>query len=112
MATRVSYELIYEDRYGWASLSLSLSHSINPSSFRLFLIYIYIYIYIYAHTHGFTELAVVTGTSSGLGRRTALALLRMAEYRVVWAVRGLDKVEAVGEMDEFYAADDEQAEDE
>jgi protochlorophyllide reductase len=82
-------------------ISLSLSHSINPSSFRLFLIYIYIYIYIYAHTHGFTELAVVTGTSSGLGRKTALALLRTGEYHVVGAVRDLDKMEAVAEIDEF-----------
>lgn len=48
-----------------------------------------------------TELVVVTGTSSGLGRKAALALLRSGEYHVVGAVRDLDKMEAVAEIDGF-----------
>jgi len=44
---------------------------------------------------------VVTGTSSGLGRKAALALLRSGEYHVVGAVRDLDKMEAVAEIDGF-----------
>ena len=34
-----------------------------------------------------TELVVVTGASSGLGRKTCQALLRTGEYHVVGAVR-------------------------
>lgn len=49
----------------------------------------------------FSELAVLTGTSSGLGRKTALALLRSGEYHVVGAVRDIDKMEAVAEIDGF-----------
>jgi NAD(P)-dependent dehydrogenase (short-subunit alcohol dehydrogenase family) len=48
-----------------------------------------------------TELAVITGCSSGLGRKTAAALLRTGEYHVVGAVRDMDKMEAVAEIDEF-----------
>ena len=33
------------------------------------------------------ELVVLTGTSSGLGRKTAQALLRSGEYHVIGAVR-------------------------
>jgi protochlorophyllide reductase len=47
------------------------------------------------------ELVVITGTSSGLGRKAALALLRSGEYHVVGAVRDLDKMEAVAEIDGF-----------
>jgi len=47
------------------------------------------------------ELVVVTGASSGLGRKTALALLRTKQYHVVGAVRDLDKMEAVAEIDGF-----------
>jgi protochlorophyllide reductase len=47
------------------------------------------------------ELVVVTGASSGLGRKAALALLRSGEYHVVGAVRDLDKMEAVAEIDGF-----------
>jgi len=50
---------------------------------------------------GDRKLVVVTGTSSGLGRKAALALLRSGEYHVVGAVRDLDKMEAVAEIDGF-----------
>jgi protochlorophyllide reductase len=43
----------------------------------------------------------LTGTSSGLGRKTALALLNTGEYHVIGAVRDLDKMEAVAEVDGF-----------
>jgi protochlorophyllide reductase len=48
-----------------------------------------------------TELVVITGSSSGLGRKTALALLQTGEYHVIGAVRDLDKMEAVAEIDGF-----------
>jgi protochlorophyllide reductase len=44
---------------------------------------------------------VLTGTSSGLGRKTAQALLRTGEYHVIGAVRDLDKMETVAELDGF-----------
>jgi NADP-dependent 3-hydroxy acid dehydrogenase YdfG len=50
---------------------------------------------------GDKKLAVITGCSSGLGRKTAAALLRTGEYHVVGAVRDMDKMEAVAEIDEF-----------
>jgi protochlorophyllide reductase len=50
---------------------------------------------------GDKKLVVVTGTSSGLGRKAALALLRSGEYHVVGAVRDLDKMETVAEIDGF-----------
>lgn len=50
---------------------------------------------------GDKKLAVVTGTSSGLGRKAALALLRTGEYHVIGAVRDLDKMEVVAEIDGF-----------
>jgi len=50
---------------------------------------------------GDKKLAVITGTSSGLGRKAALALLRTGEYHVIGAVRDLDKMEVVAEIDEF-----------
>lgn len=46
-----------------------------------------------------TELVVITGASSGLGRKTAAALLRTGQYHVVGAVRDIDKMEAVAELD-------------
>lgn len=52
---------------------------------------------------GDKKLVVVTGTSSGLGRKTAQALLRTGQYHVVGAVRDLDKMEAVAEIDGFNA---------
>ena len=48
-----------------------------------------------------SELVVLTGTSSGLGRKTAQALLRTGDYHVIGAVRDLDKMEAVAEVDDF-----------
>mmetsp|Transcript_8447 Transcript_8447/g.17588 ORF Transcript_8447/g.17588 Transcript_8447/m.17588 type:complete len:599 (+) Transcript_8447:200-1996(+) len=50
---------------------------------------------------GDRKLVVITGASSGLGRKAALALLRSGEYHVVGAVRDLDKMEAVAEIDGF-----------
>lgn len=50
---------------------------------------------------GDKKLVVITGTSSGLGRKTAQALLRTGEYHVVGAVRDLEKMEAVAEIDNF-----------
>jgi len=50
---------------------------------------------------GDRKLVVVTGASSGLGRKTCLALLTSGEYHVVGAVRDLDKMEAVAEIDGF-----------
>lgn len=47
------------------------------------------------------ELVVITGTSSGLGRKTAQALLRTGDYHVIGAVRDIDKMEAVAELDGF-----------
>mmetsp|Transcript_12996 Transcript_12996/g.18934 ORF Transcript_12996/g.18934 Transcript_12996/m.18934 type:complete len:561 (-) Transcript_12996:484-2166(-) len=54
---------------------------------------------------GDKKLVVVTGTSSGLGRKTAQALLRTGKYHVVGAVRDIDKMEAVAELDEFNSND-------
>jgi len=50
---------------------------------------------------GDKKLVVITGTSSGLGRKTAAALLRTGQYHVVGAVRDTYKMEAVAEVDEF-----------
>jgi hypothetical protein len=50
---------------------------------------------------GDKKLAIVTGTSSGLGRATVKHLLRTGEYHVIGAVRDLEKMEAVAEMDEL-----------
>uniref|UniRef100_A0A7S2C0R5 protochlorophyllide reductase n=1 Tax=Haptolina brevifila TaxID=156173 RepID=A0A7S2C0R5_9EUKA len=50
---------------------------------------------------GNKKLVVITGTSSGLGRKTARALLRTGKYHVVGAVRDLEKMEAVAEIEDF-----------
>ena len=50
---------------------------------------------------GEKKLVVITGTSSGLGRKTAKALLETGDYHIVGAVRDLDKMEAVAEIDGF-----------
>ena len=50
---------------------------------------------------GDKKLAVITGTSSGLGRKTARALLQTGQYHVVGAVRDLDKMELVAELEGF-----------
>ena len=44
---------------------------------------------------------VITGCSSGLGRETVKNLLACDEYHVIGAVRDVDKMEAVAEIDEF-----------
>jgi protochlorophyllide reductase len=57
-----------------------------------------------SHEHAsiiYLELVVLTGSSSGLGRKTALALLRTGDYHVIGAVRDMDKMEAVAEVDGF-----------
>lgn len=48
-----------------------------------------------------TELVVVTGCSSGLGRETVKNLLATDKYHVIGAVRDVDKMEAVAEIDGF-----------
>ena len=59
-------------------------------------------IYVYSLSLRFwLELVVLTGASSGLGRKTAQALLRSGDYHVIGAVRDLDKMEAVAEIDGF-----------
>lgn len=50
---------------------------------------------------GGKKLVVITGTSSGLGRKTARALLRTGKYHVVGAVRDMEKMEAIAELDDF-----------
>eukprot|EP00614_Pseudopedinella_elastica_P012495 CAMPEP_0172586810 /NCGR_PEP_ID=MMETSP1068-20121228/6059_1 /TAXON_ID=35684 /ORGANISM="Pseudopedinella elastica, Strain CCMP716" /LENGTH=480 /DNA_ID=CAMNT_0013381685 /DNA_START=81 /DNA_END=1523 /DNA_ORIENTATION=- len=50
---------------------------------------------------GDKKIMVVTGTSSGLGKMTARTALRTGEYHVIGAVRDLDKMELVAELEEF-----------
>jgi len=50
---------------------------------------------------GDKKLVVITGCSSGLGRETVKNLLATDEYFVVGAVRDVDKMEAVAEIDGF-----------
>eukprot|EP00316_Scyphosphaera_apsteinii_P023450 CAMPEP_0119310648 /NCGR_PEP_ID=MMETSP1333-20130426/19690_1 /TAXON_ID=418940 /ORGANISM="Scyphosphaera apsteinii, Strain RCC1455" /LENGTH=568 /DNA_ID=CAMNT_0007314867 /DNA_START=85 /DNA_END=1794 /DNA_ORIENTATION=+ len=50
---------------------------------------------------GDKKLVVITGTSSGLGRKTARAMLRTGKYHVVGAVRDTDKMEVVAEIEDF-----------
>jgi NADP-dependent 3-hydroxy acid dehydrogenase YdfG len=45
------------------------------------------------------ELVVITGCSSGLGRETVKNLLATDKYHVIGAVRDVDKMEAVAEID-------------
>ncbi len=47
------------------------------------------------------KLVVITGTSSGLGAKTAKQLLNTGKYHVVGAVRDLDKMDAVVELEDF-----------
>jgi protochlorophyllide reductase len=54
-----------------------------------------------AEKFGDKKLVVITGTSSGLGRKTAAALINTGQYHVVGAVRDLDKMELVAELDGF-----------
>jgi protochlorophyllide reductase len=50
---------------------------------------------------GEKKICVITGTSSGLGKMTARALLRTGEYHVVGACRDLEKMAVVAEVEEF-----------
>eukprot|EP00747_Dinoflagellata_sp_TGD_P125335 gnl/TRDRNA2_/TRDRNA2_174142_c1_seq1.p1 gnl/TRDRNA2_/TRDRNA2_174142_c1~~gnl/TRDRNA2_/TRDRNA2_174142_c1_seq1.p1 ORF type:complete len:731 (+),score=146.84 gnl/TRDRNA2_/TRDRNA2_174142_c1_seq1:31-2223(+) len=50
---------------------------------------------------GDKQLVVITGTSSGLGKKTAKALLRTKKYHVVGAVRDLAKMNVVAEAEGF-----------
>ncbi|KAL7542380.1 hypothetical protein ACHAXR_012641 [Thalassiosira sp. AJA248-18] len=50
---------------------------------------------------GDKKLVVITGCSSGLGRETVKNLLATDDYVVVGAVRDVDKMEAVAEIDGF-----------
>lgn len=50
---------------------------------------------------GDKKLVVITGCSSGLGRETVKNLLASDDYHVVGAVRDIDKMEAVAEIDGF-----------
>ena len=46
-------------------------------------------------------MVVITGCSSGLGRETVKNLLATDEYFVIGAVRDVDKMDAVAEIDGF-----------
>lgn len=50
---------------------------------------------------GDKKLVVITGCSSGLGRETVKNLLATDKYHVIGAVRDIDKMEAVAEIDGF-----------
>lgn len=54
---------------------------------------------------GDKKIAVITGTSSGVGRKTAAALLATGEYHVVGAVRDLEKMVTVAKDEDFDEAD-------
>lgn len=54
---------------------------------------------------GQKKLVVITGSSSGLGKSTTRALLRTGAYHVVGAVRDMDKMELVAEIEGFPAED-------
>ncbi|GMH54826.1 hypothetical protein TrLO_g13671 [Triparma laevis f. longispina] len=50
---------------------------------------------------GDKKLVVITGTSSGMGKKCARALLLTGEYHVIGAVRDMDKMEAIMELDSY-----------
>eukprot|EP00438_Fugacium_kawagutii_P006254 Skav225527 [mRNA] locus=scaffold144:129435:145059:- [translate_table: standard] len=50
---------------------------------------------------GDKKLVVITGTSSGLGKMATKALLRAGDYHVVGAVRDLEKMKIVAEIEGF-----------
>lgn len=58
-----------------------------------------------AEKFGEKKIVVITGTSSGLGKMTAKALLRTGKYHVVGAVRDMDKMDLVAELEEFPRSD-------
>ncbi|CAL1132091.1 unnamed protein product, partial [Cladocopium goreaui] len=50
---------------------------------------------------GDKKIVVITGTSSGLGKAATKALLRAGDYHVVGAVRDLEKMKIVAELEGF-----------
>lgn len=50
---------------------------------------------------GNKKIAVITGTSSGLGKQTAKALLNTGEWHVIGGCRDLDKMSEVALQEEF-----------
>eukprot|EP00322_Chrysochromulina_rotalis_P001541 CAMPEP_0115855714 /NCGR_PEP_ID=MMETSP0287-20121206/14684_1 /TAXON_ID=412157 /ORGANISM="Chrysochromulina rotalis, Strain UIO044" /LENGTH=537 /DNA_ID=CAMNT_0003309875 /DNA_START=3 /DNA_END=1616 /DNA_ORIENTATION=+ len=58
-----------------------------------------------AKVYGDKKLAVITGTSSGVGLETAAKLLETGEYHVFGAVRNLEKMRSVA-SDQGFSADD------
>lgn len=50
---------------------------------------------------GDKKICVITGTSSGLGKHTAKALLQTGEWHVIGAVRDLDKMAEIAREEEF-----------
>ena len=50
---------------------------------------------------GKKRLCVITGTSSGLGKHTAAQLLKDGNWHVIGAVRDMDKMAAVAEVEGF-----------
>ena len=54
-----------------------------------------------AKKFGKKKLCVITGTSSGLGKHTAAQLLKDGNWHVIGAVRDMDKMAAVAEVEGF-----------
>ena len=50
---------------------------------------------------GDKKLVVITGTSSGLGKATTKALLRTNKYHVIGAVRDLEKMNVIADVEGF-----------
>lgn len=54
---------------------------------------------------GDKKICVITGTSSGLGRQTAKQLLQKGGWHVICAVRDIEKMNIIAELDEFKKED-------
>mmetsp|Transcript_31128 Transcript_31128/g.54705 ORF Transcript_31128/g.54705 Transcript_31128/m.54705 type:complete len:744 (-) Transcript_31128:239-2470(-) len=54
---------------------------------------------------GDKKIVVITGTSSGLGKWTAKALLRSGKYHVVGGVRDMEKMKLVAKLEDFNLKD-------
>lgn len=54
---------------------------------------------------GEKKIVVITGTSSGLGRKTTKFLLKSKRYHVICAVRDVEKMQLIAEEDELNAKD-------